>query len=143
MGMAAEQSVLDTRTKPYPDKTADELWFDLRVYSQYGSMWERCEDSVALSMERAINTPLPANDDVRSALRLIQGGVARPRIDHFDVPAWFKYDHLGTPASGDNYWRTQETFPVANQQRDKAYAKMLKNLEKARQAAIVSRTRSA
>lgn len=125
-------SILDTKTYPEPDKTADDLWFDYRVGTQYGSLWERAEESIALTMEKAINSPLPKHDDVRGALQAIRAGESlRPRIDDFNVTAKFKRDELGQGAQ-ENYWRTQGAFLSGNKQRDKAYKRMLANLAKAR-----------
>lgn len=138
-------NVLDTKTRPEPHKTADDLWFDMRCHSQYGSLWDRVEDGIALAMSREIHSSLPNDDDVRSAARQLQF-IHKPRIDSVTIgnqpggaPSWFKRDHLGM-GGGENYWRTQDTFPIANRKRDDAYLRMLKNLEKARQANVIART---
>jgi hypothetical protein len=141
---------LDTKTRPEPDKSADDLMFDALVYGQYGNMWGRIEDSIAQHMEHAISSPLPQNDDIRSALEAIRnGGLRLPRIEnlHFErdrsgnkrlrVPASFKRDQLGM-GTNEDYWRTQRSFLDSNQIRGKKHRQLLKELAKARK--VLSRS---
>jgi hypothetical protein len=130
--MANEHSVLDTRTRPLPDKTVDDLWFDARVYAAYGSQWDRAEDSIALAMERQIASPEPMHDDVRDALRRVQeSATLRPGIDDFEPFDGFASNHLGY-GTAEDYWDTQRRFPYANKKREEQYRAMIKNLAAAR-----------
>lgn len=141
------QNVLDTKTKPCPGYTADELWFWTRVYSQYGSLWERVEDEIAMAMEQEIKSMLPDDDDVKSAVRALQSQ-RRPRIDSVELsgknraPSWFVRDHLGRGANA-NYWRTQDMFLTENAKRQAEYQRTLARLELARKKSVLSRTMAA
>jgi hypothetical protein len=121
----------DTKTRPEPSKTVEDLWFELRVASLYGNLWERQENEIALHWGRAgVSVP----EDVSSLLGELKASAPRrrPGINDFYPDPGFRTDELGY-GSGENYWRTQHTFPAQNVKRDKQYQQEIDKLKKARQ----------
>ena len=128
--------LIDTKTHPEPWKTVDDLWLDARCYGQFGAIWERAEDNIALIMMRESAGKLPDDADVRNVVML----PSRSRTPKswltavFPDPS-FARDELGL-GSRYNYWDTQRTLLDSNRKREAAYERMLDRLEAARVAAL-------
>ena len=121
-------------------------WFtEYKVAAQFSKKWDEVEEMATLARtKRGFESPGVAHDLTKDGAIWKQSpantiGSAQYWMQQVDVPRWFKFDELGI-GTGESIYDTLATLDIKNEKRLRRYEAMLKQLEGARKAGVVSRT---
>lgn len=122
-----------------------EYWIEYKVAAQFSKKWDEVEEMATLARtKRGFASPGHAPDltkDGEGAWRQSPSnsiGSAFYWMQQVEIPRWFKFDELGI-GTAESIWDTLATLDIKNEKRARRYAAMLKQLEDARKANVVSR----
>jgi hypothetical protein len=130
--------------EPTRDRRVHEWWVEYKVAAQFSKKWDEVEEMAMLARnKRGLESPGSAPDLTKDGGTWKQSpansiGSAQYWMQQVDVPRWFKFDELGI-GTDESIWNTLATLDVKNEKRLRRYEAMLKQLEAARKAGIVSR----